>query len=177
MFDLSDKEAAEYEIEKKKLKELMQRIYGYPVIVTEHGRVQACMIEDREGHDHLCYHAHQLFFPNPREIDLSQLEKEGPFEKVFEGSSLSKMKKMFLEEGDEYLLYEDGEDRLAVFKVRGKCPRQYMRYLVARSVGKPEWSSWAAYPFEDRIISAHKRYQPYLPVRENDRKKYLISHR
>jgi len=155
MFDLPEDIRASYIAEKQRLRQLIEDVYG-PSIVTEHGRIQACIVEDEEAHDLLCYHAHQLFFPT--NIDLSTLSQEGPFEKVFEGRSLFDMQTSALPEDDEYLLFENSAGQVFVYKVRGKCPRQYMRYLVARSIGKPELASWQKYPEYDTIWRAKARY-------------------
>ena len=157
MFDLPPALRESYEAEKSRLKELINSVYG-PSIVTEHGRVQACVVEDEEAHDLLCYHAHQLFFPV--QADLSNLSQEGPFEKVFQGHSLFAMPDLLDE--DEYLLFEDTSNQVFVHKVLGKCPRQYMRYLVARAVGRPELASWASYPDFDKIFAAKKKYERAL---------------
>lgn len=165
MYDLPDDKRADYLAEKNKLKQLIIDTYGSSVIVTEHGRVQACVIEDEEAHDKLCYHAHQLFFPVA--ADLSALDREGPFTKVFEGSSLFNLPASDLQDHDEYLLFENQEGRVFVFKVNGKCPRQYMRYLVARAVGKTELASWQRYPERDKIDAAHKKYLSVLKKQTN----------
>jgi hypothetical protein len=159
MFDLPEDIRVSYINEKQRLKQLINETYG-PSIVTEHGRIQACVIEDEEAHDLLCYHAHQLFFPI--DLDLSTLSQEGPFEKVFEGASLFAMSSSDLLDDDEYLFFENSAGRVFIYKVRGKCPRQYMRYLVARSIGKPELASWQKYPAYDTIWQAKDRYNSVL---------------
>src|SRR5713226_7853740 len=143
MFDMPLEMRSAYIQEKRTLKLLIRDTYG-PAIVTEHGRILACTAEDEDAHDRLCYHAHQLFFPI--DVDLEPLSKEGPFAKVFEGSSLLDMTGSALREDEEYLLFENTDDRVVVYTVAGKCPRQYMRYLVARSIGRPELASWSRYP-------------------------------
>lgn len=160
MFDMPTKMRSAYAAEKRRLKQLIQHVYRTPVIVTEHGRVLACVAEDEESHDLLCYHAHQLFFPVA--ADLSALSTEGPFEKVFTGSSLFEMNSSDLQEDEEYLLFEDNIGQVFIHKVLGKCPRQYMRYLVARSVGTPELANWSRYPDWDKIRDAKEKYQAAL---------------
>jgi ATP adenylyltransferase len=160
MFDLPKELRDAYAAEKRRLKDLIARVYG-PSIVTEHGRVLACTVEDEEAHDLLCYHAHQLFFPV--NIDLSQLVNEGPFEKIeFPGKSLFDIDSSQLQDDEEYLLFENSEDEVFIHKVRGKCPRQYMRYLVARSQGQPELASWQRYPDVLRIKEAKRKYTDAL---------------
>jgi diadenosine tetraphosphate (Ap4A) HIT family hydrolase len=159
MFDLPDEIRNLYEDEKRGLKHLIRETYG-AAIITEHGRVQACVSDDEEGHEAHCYHAHQHFFPV--EADLGSLSHEGPFVQVFKGSSLFDMERSSLEEKDEYLLFEDNTGVVATYKVIGKCPRQYMRYLVARSIGKPELVSWRIHPEWDKIQTAKTRYAPGL---------------
>jgi ATP adenylyltransferase len=160
MFDLPAEMKEAYKEEKRSLKQIINNAYG-PSIVTEHGRIQACTTEDEEAHDLMCYHAHQLFFPIP--VELGDLSKEGPFEKVFEGSGLFQMSSSKLEDKDEYLLYENSRGNTCIYKVRGKCPRQYLRYLVARSVGHPELASWQHYPGEHLIDKARKKYEGHFP--------------
>jgi ATP adenylyltransferase len=160
MFDLPEELRDAYTAEKRQLKDLIARVYG-PSIVTEHGRVLACTVEDEEAHDLLCYHAHQLFFPV--DIDLSQLSNEGPFERIeFLGNSLFDIDSSQLQDDEEYLLFENSADQVFVHKVRGKCPRQYMRYLVARSQGQPELASWQRYPDLSRIKEAKRKYMDAL---------------
>ncbi|MEO6890839.1 MAG: HIT domain-containing protein [Ktedonobacteraceae bacterium] len=160
MLDMPCEMRAAYEAEKGHLKELIHAAYGSPTIVTEHGRVQVCIVEDEEAHDLLCYHAHQLFFPV--DVDLSRLSHEGPFEKVFEGGSLFEMPASQLQEDEEYLLFEKSSGRVFVYKVAGKCPRQYMRYLVARSLGRPELANWQRYPEWEKIWAAREQYYQCL---------------
>ncbi len=155
MFDLPLEMRQAYESEKKRLKHIVTQAYG-PTIITEHGRVQACFAEDEEAHDNLCFHAHQLFFP--LSADLSMLSQEGPFTKVFAGFSLFKLNASLLED-EEYLLFEDINGLVTVHTVKGKCPRQFMRYLVARSIGKPELRNWARYPEWDKITRAKAHYR------------------
>src|SRR5439155_9683234 len=57
MFDLPDDMRSSYITEKQRLRQLIANVYG-PTIVTEHGKIQACVVEDEEAHDLLCYHAH-----------------------------------------------------------------------------------------------------------------------
>ena len=160
MFDLPEELRAAYETEKRCLKQFIAHVYG-PSIVTEHGRVLACTVEDEEAHDLLCYHAHQLFFPV--DIDLSQLSNDGPFEKIeISGNSLFDIDPSQLQDDEEYLLFESSADQVFVHKVRGKCPRQYMRYLVARSQGRPERASWQRYPDLPRIKEAKRKYTDAL---------------
>lgn len=164
MFDLPEDKRAAYLAEKNKLKRLIEDTYHNSVIVTEHGRVQACVVEDEEAHDKLCYHAHQLFFPIG--TDLSALDREGPFTKVFEDSSLFHLPASDLQEHDEYLLFENQEGHVFVFRVNGKCPRQYMRYLVARSVGQPELASWQRFPDREKILAAKEKYLQVLATQK-----------
>lgn len=160
MFDLPTEIRKAYEQEKQHLKTVINDTYG-PSIITEHGRIQACTTEDEEAHDLMCYHAHQLFFP--LNAELGDLSKEGPFEKIFEGSGLFAMNPPTLQDEDEYLLYENTAGHTFVYKVRGKCPRQYLRYLVARSVDHPELASWQQYPRYNIIRKARKRYTKHFP--------------
>ncbi|MBA2395003.1 MAG: hypothetical protein H0V70_19925 [Ktedonobacteraceae bacterium] len=160
MFDMPAEMREAYKQEKQHLQTIINDVYG-PSIVTEHGRIQACTTEDEEAHDLMCYHAHQLFFP--KNIDLGDLSKEGPFEKVFEGAGLLEMHSSALQDDDEYLLYENSVGNTSVYKVRGKCPRQYLRYLVAYSIGQPELASWQKHSRYDLIKDAKKKYVKYFP--------------
>lgn len=158
MLDLPIEMRQTYESEKNHLKRIVAQAYG-PTIITEHGRIQACFAEDEEVRDNHCFHAHQLFFPIT--ADLRALSKEGPFTKVFEGNSLFDLSVSLLED-EEYLLFEDINGVVTIHTVRGKCPRQFMRYLVARSIGKPELSNWATYPEWDKITRAKSHYQTFI---------------
>jgi hypothetical protein len=166
MFDMPPKMRSAYDQEKKYLKQLIHSTYG-PAIITEHGRVRACILEDEEAHDLLCYHAHQLFFPV--DVDLGALSHEGPFGKVFEGSSLFDLDASVLQEEDEYLLFENTIGQVFIHKVAGKCPRQYMRYLVARSVGRPELANWHHFPEPEKILAAKSRYASVLSSETSER--------
>jgi diadenosine tetraphosphate (Ap4A) HIT family hydrolase len=159
MLDLPVEMRQTYESEKNRLRRIVTQAYG-PPIITEHGRIQVCFAEDEEARDKHCFHAHQLFFPIT--ADLRLLSKEGPFTKVFEGSSLFDLSVSLLED-EEYLLFEDINGVVTIHTVRGKCPRQFMRYLVARSIGKPELCNWAAYPEWDKILRAKAHYQAFMP--------------
>ncbi len=174
MFDLPAETRKAYEQEKQYLKSVINDIYG-PSIITEHGRIQACVAEDEDAHDLMCYHAHQLFFP--RNIELGNLSKEGPFEKVFEGAGLFQMSSSALQDEDEYLLFENSVGSTCVYKVRGKCPRQYLRYLVARSIGRPELASWQLHPGYNKIRIAREKYRAVIPpVTVADLAKFTSSH-
>ena len=159
MFDLPAEMRLSYRVEKERLKQLVTQTYG-PTIITEHGRIQACFVEDQEEHEQHCFHAHQLLFPVA--ADLTLLLTSGRFVKVVEGTSLHDIDPSSLGEEEEYLLFEKISGLVTLYLTEGKCPRQFMRYLVALSVGKPELSNWRSYPGWEAIAAAKARYNRIL---------------
>lgn len=159
MFDLPAEMRLSYKVDKERLKQLVTQTYG-PTIITEHGRIQACFVEDQEEHEQHCFHAHQLFFPVA--ADLTLLLTTGRFVRMFEGPSLHDIDLSSLGDEKEYLLFENNAGLITLYLVEGKCPRQFMRYLVALSVGKPELSNWRSYPGRETIAAAKARYNRAL---------------
>jgi hypothetical protein len=141
MRDLAPSLRKSYLSSKNALRTLIEECYG-PTIITEHGRIETCLIEDEEEHEHHCYHAHQLFFPV--DVPLQDELSRWPFDLLYSGTNLFAAG---VDGADhEYLMFEATDGQVYYYKVNGKCPRQFMRYLIAQHIGHPELANWKNYP-------------------------------
>jgi diadenosine tetraphosphate (Ap4A) HIT family hydrolase len=165
IYDLPSDLREEYFHEKKYLKELIFRNYG-PSVIFEHGRVRSCTLEDEETHDDFCFHAHQHFTPVSIDITNEFQDTNSPFRKIHKGLSIFDIEETLLKQDMEYLFFENTSGIATVYTVEGKCPRQYLRYLVAKSIGKPHLSNWKKYPEWDKINSAKDVFLGFLSAKK-----------
>ncbi len=99
-------------------------------------------------------HAHMHAVPVAADGVLDALTQE------FGGSSIHSLSdiKNRLDINSSYLLFEDASTRRNVFPV-DNLPSQYMRRLVAESIGKSDWD-WRACGREPELISTVQRLSP-----------------
>jgi diadenosine tetraphosphate (Ap4A) HIT family hydrolase len=109
-------------------------------------------------------HAHMHAVPVVADGVLDRLSHE------FSGSVISSFAeiKESLEGTLSYLLFEDASATRHVFPVKN-LPSQYMRRLVAESIGKSDWD-WRTSGSEPELISAMRRLSPlFSPLAAVDR--------
>lgn len=124
--------------------------YGEKCVLFEHGARTSgsggCGID----------HGHMHVIPVAAEGVLEKLKQEFA---GFRINSLSEVKST-IPERTPYLYFENAPDQRFVFRVP-KLPSQYMRKLVAESIGKADWD-WRKCGYEPELISTIHRLSPIL---------------
>jgi hypothetical protein len=125
---------------------------GYPpAIVTEHGRVAACVHTATTRHEPHCLHAHWLLFPGAPVVDLrpiaSNVERYDSFHEAYHA----------FEWPGQYLYSEAPGDGCWIAPAPRAVPRQLLRRVVARSLGVEAAADWQAHPGLEMIDAARHR--------------------
>lgn len=156
MFDMPSDKIQEYYNFRRKVLELLSRLYG-TVIITEHGRVPMCDFYclNRESH---CYHAHQLLFPI--NLDLLPRIKQN-FPKMVKAYSNFTEASQSCTSEVEYIYYE-APDGICYVAQNVKFARQYFRMLIAEEIGHIERVDWQNFKGLDLINSAKEKIQALL---------------
>jgi len=141
MLDLSDDLGKELTKVTSNIKKILLDKFG-KCIITEHGRVPPCEIEELDKHEAHCYHAHRLVFPI--NIDLTDSFTRHNL-KVYNFNSFSEALEKFRYK-DEYLYFEKFDGTCIIAPTRNKIARQFFRYEIAEKIGKPELANWKRYP-------------------------------
>jgi len=118
-------------------------------LLSEHGRVPVC--DDVSGTtDPHCFHAHFLLFPGAPEVESSA---SGHFARVEIATSLGAA--LTLAQGhEEYFLLSPNSARFLVMTRPGRMIRQFVRMLVADSLGQPHLANWRAHANRDQAVAA-----------------------
>lgn len=152
MLDLSTCSAEHLHDFTERIRKLLEPVYG-PTIITEHGRVAACVELDRGGAEAHCFHAHRLVFPIA--ADLTDCLRFGDF-RVTAYSNFIEARKMF-DWSREYLYYERPDESCLIAVTSRRVPRQFFRHKVAEYIGKPELASWREHPQVQLVDAARVR--------------------
>jgi diadenosine tetraphosphate (Ap4A) HIT family hydrolase len=127
----------EYQVVKKELRRALSYRYDYSIHLFEHGMAAT-------GDRIMCTtdHAHMHFVPLPCSCNVDSIEQLPWTE--FDGSLRELMQ---LSQGREYILYEPPDEicRLLIAMERN-FESQYMRKLLARSLGRIEHWNWRDNP-------------------------------
>ncbi|HEY5705917.1 MAG TPA: HIT domain-containing protein [Terrimicrobiaceae bacterium] len=138
----------EYGQLKKKLRTILNEIYGTGIHLFEHGMAT-------KGNRIVCTvdHAHMHFLPLPQTFEIDANGLQGWTE--FDGS-LSELLK--LTQDREYIVYEtpDGVCRLLTAQ-EGALESQYMRKVLAKGLGHRKWD-WRAAPNARAADEAFRRF-------------------
>jgi hypothetical protein len=110
-------------------------------LVTEHGRVPACVDISGTTDPH-CYHAHFLLFPGAPIVEAAA---RAPFAKAEEASELPAALTIAAAH-DEYFLFSPTETRFLILTRPGKLVRQFARLLIASARGDDELANWRKFP-------------------------------
>jgi diadenosine tetraphosphate (Ap4A) HIT family hydrolase len=147
--DLRNEDLLEMDNLRADVRSTLQEIYG-ACVFFEHGiRTQGsggCGID----------HAHMHAVPVTGDGVLKTLTQE------FNGRSVQSLAeiKRSLDQDSSYLFFEDASSQRYVFPVNN-LPSQYMRKLVAESIGKSNWD-WRTYGHEPELISTMQRLSPFF---------------
>lgn len=132
------------------------------VLVTEHGRMALCALEEDEeaaaapDHDDHCYHAHMLAFGTNRSID-EQLRTYFLTSATFDelGEALR-----YAATVESYILSWCAGSRITIYSDPLQIPRQLTRVLAAHQLGVPELGDWRIYPNVDRARHTAELLRP-----------------
>ncbi len=152
MLDVSEAEAEELGRFTVAVKQRLRTHYG-PTLVTEHGRVAACVAAAVRRYEPHCLHAHRLVFPGEASLDL-QAEWHGLSVARY-GSSLEAWRGFGWD--GEYLYAEDDDGACMVAPSPSSFPRQLFRGVIARRSGQPEAANWADHPRLEVVSAARHR--------------------
>lgn len=143
-FYLQDKEIAS---EIQALREQLQG-GGNQLLMTEHGRVPACL-EDGDEHDAHCFHAHFLLFQSNSDIEelaSSYFMERSVFADLSEALA-------YASTNENYHLLSPRSNRYVVFTGALNVPRQFFRYLVAMAEDQPEKADWRELPNREKAAA------------------------
>lgn len=119
-----------------------------PLLMTEHGRVPAC-VDAGDEHDAHCFHSHFLLFKSSNDIEKtasSYFTKSKSFERLSDALE-------YASESKNYYLLSPHSNRFVIFTNPLNVPRQFFRYLVAISENQLERAVWRELPDRERAIS------------------------
>jgi len=148
--DLSDTLLQEFAATCERVGRTLKSQYG-PYIFFEHGTrsegMGGCGI----------YHAHLHAVPLAEVSDpIETLKKRFPYMELSDLSEISKRGA----ELSSYLFYQDSHGRLYLFD-SGPLPSQFMRKLLADSLGTRDWD-WRIAGTEERLLSTVRRLSEHL---------------
>lgn len=148
---LSNTEAAEAEVIKKYLKEVLSKAYpNSSIIVFEHGATSSECLSGG-----CISHAHLHFLPTQRTNLLPKLMEafvQKPIGSLLELQSIR---------GHKYLYYEDMTGG-HVFLVEQRLPSQYFRRLIAIEEGKPLQWDWGIFIEKENIVQTTNTLEDVL---------------
>lgn len=122
------------------IRERLAQRYG-GCLLSEHGRVPACVDVSGSTDPH-CFHAHFLLFPGVRTVDA---EARRYFAVVESARSLEDALALAARH-EEYFLLSPERTLFLVMSRPGRLIRQFVRLLVADSVGRPGLANWRRHP-------------------------------
>ena len=123
-----------------------------PLLMTEHGRVPACL-DDKDEHDAHCFHAHVLLFQSTKDIEEVA---SGYFMKREVFGCLSDAL-AYAAECQNYHLLSPNSNRFVVLTGALNVPRQFFRQLVAIEEDQPELADWRHRPHVERALANAER--------------------
>jgi diadenosine tetraphosphate (Ap4A) HIT family hydrolase len=131
----------------RQLREQLSRKYGC-CLITEHGRMAAC-VEDGDGHDAHCFHAHFLLFPAAPDISGAARSYFSDVETFNELGPAMTHAALY----DDYVVVSPTPDCYNVFSGPLNIPRQLTRFLVAHEAKTLHLANWRDYPDRQRAVA------------------------
>ena len=119
-----------------------------PLLMTEHGRVPAC-VDGNDEHEAHCFHAHFLLFQsasNIEQIASSYFMKSMRFRRL--GEALS-----YASQSENYYLLSPCPENYIIFTGALNVPRQFFRYLVAIADEEAEKADWRLLPNREKAVA------------------------
>ena len=155
MLDLDDEAARELVEFTSAVRGRLRPLYGN-ALVTEHGRVAACVAAATQRYEPHCLHAHRLVFPGAEQLDLGA-EVHGC--EVFRFASFAAAHDGFQWPG-QYLYAEADDGSCQVAVAPSRVPRQFFRRVVAGHRDEPELADWRRHPGLDLVEAALRDLGP-----------------
>jgi len=156
MLDLNDSLAAQLVNVTREARTFVSDLYQPPIFL-EHGRVASCAYHNMMQRDRHCYHAHQLIFPVSVDISRDMATAGFPTEQYDSWDEARQL----MPSRAEYLYFQDSALRMHFARVRERCPRQFLRYMVAYHLGRPAEGDWRTFPTWDRVTASVQRYSEH----------------
>ncbi len=148
MAHLTKEELREVEEFSRGVEAVLRTIYAKPMVAFEHGCGAAPYTAGA-----CTDHAHLHLVPTDADM-LPLLQKFFAWEEV---PSLAKLVDR-LSDDQAYLYYMNGKSQRFVTVVSEILPSQFMRQILASTLGRPDLWDWRVHVGEDRVISAHRKY-------------------
>jgi diadenosine tetraphosphate (Ap4A) HIT family hydrolase len=149
MLDLDDEAAQELVLFTERVRATLRPVFGEAVI-TEHGRVAACVAAVAQQYEPHCLHAHRLVFPGEY---LPDLRTELPGYEVIAFRSFTEARRNFRWPG-QYLYVESPDASCHITAAPQRVPRQFFRRVIAARRGEPEFTDWQRAPRLDEVEAA-----------------------
>lgn len=150
MGQLSSMELSRLGALKDEVRNVLERCYGIPVVVFEHG---SGLPADSGGS---CVdHAHFQVLPLRFDV-LSPLRKQFPVRPIRTLRALS----MFSDRSKAYLFFEDQKGDMYATEAEN-VPSQYVRRLIAMELGAPEQWDYALFPNYELIAATVRKLRPW----------------
>ncbi len=128
-----------------------------PCLMTEHGRVPACVDASGTSDPH-CYHAHFLLFPAAPSIEEKAREH---FAKAEPANCLADAMEIAASH-EEYFLLSPSANRFLVLTRPGRLIRQFARFLVADALGKSSLANWHRFPALEEAVSEAAELKSFM---------------
>lgn len=125
-------------------------------LITEHGRMGIC-VEDADGFDEHCLHAHFLVFPGASDISEVARTYFGNSQ-IFGDLATALFQARLCEE--EYVLVSPTPEQVTVFSKPLNIPRQLARYLVAHCSDAMHLADWRSHPNLEQARSIAGELRP-----------------
>ncbi|HHU65182.1 MAG: HIT domain-containing protein [Bacillota bacterium] len=140
---------SEYLELKELVRKKLEEEYG-GCIFYEHGRVGVCNVQPGEQ---LCYHGHTHAIPT--NVDIIESFKDDGIIPI----KLQEDKELFEKYYDygHYLFYENNKRESYIIPINQPIRRQYLRFLLASKLGRPELAEWSKYPEWDKFHCAKEK--------------------
>jgi len=130
-----------------------ERLSGYgPAVVTEHGRVAACVAAATARYEPHCLHAHRLVFPGLARLSLSGIRWQ---ENFIDYPDFLAAHRAFDWPG-QYLYAEDADGACRIAPAPQQIRRQFFRSLVANKRGEPQLADWQTDPAPPALAAAQR---------------------
>lgn len=103
--------------------------------------------------EQLCYHGHTHAIPT--NVDIIESFKDDGIIPI----KLQEDKELFEKYYDygHYLFYENNKRESYIIPINQPIRRQYLRFLLASKLGRPELAEWSKYPEWDKFHCAKEK--------------------
>lgn len=122
------------------------------LLMTEHGRVPACVDKGSE-HDAHCFHAHFLLFQSTQSIEAAAstyFMRSATFERLSEALE-------YAAQSENYHLMSPCSQKYIVYTGALNVRRQFFRQLVAIQEDQSELADWRDRPNQERALADAER--------------------